>query len=239
VFDGLPRLVMFDLDGTLVDSVPDLAVAVDALLLERKYAAAGEEKVRLWVGNGASTLVRRALANAEGIDESQVNDALHQQSLKRFLHHYRRVSGHYSKLYPGVKKALERLRQAGVRLTLVTNKPSEFVPHLLADFGIDQMFDAWLGGDSLEQKKPHPAPLLKLMQKYRVEAAQTLMVGDSRSDISAGKAARVATLGVSYGYNHGQPISDESPSWVCSNLDDFFTAALTQACSRSALPSDA
>lgn len=237
VFDGLPKLVMFDLDGTLVDSVPDLAAAVDAMLLEQQYARAGEEKTRLWVGNGASTLVRRALADVDGIDESQVDEALHQYSLERFLHHYRRASGRHCKLYPGVKDALERLRQAGVRLALVTNKPSEFVPHLLTDIGIEQMFDAWLGGDSLEHKKPHPAPLLHLLQQYQTSAAQSLMVGDSRSDISAAKAARVATLGVSYGYNHGKPITDESPTWVCSNLDDFFAVALTAA--STVLPNDA
>ena len=232
-FAGLPALVMFDLDGTLVDSVPDLAAAVDAMLQEQHCQPAGEEKVRLWVGNGAASLVRRALADVDGIDETRVSDSLHQASLQRFLHHYRRASGHYSKLYPGVKAGLKKLHSAGVTLVLVTNKPAEFVPHLLADLGIDEYFSAWLGGDSLPQKKPHPAPLQFLMERFQVAMEDALMVGDSRSDMAAGRAAGVKTLGVTYGYNHGRPIAEESPDWSTDNLDDFFTRLVNVECGVS------
>lgn len=213
---------MFDLDGTLVDSVPDLTAAVDALLTEQHCPAAGEDKVRRWVGNGAAALVRRALADTDGVKESAVCDAWQNASLKRFLHHYGRLSGHYSKLYPGVKTALQLLADAGVPMALVTNKPSEFVPSLLNDLGIDQYFGHWLGGDSLPQKKPDPAPLAFLLQAQQVEPARALMVGDSRSDMRAGKAAGVPTLGVTYGYNHGQSIATEQPDWQTDNLADFF-----------------
>ncbi len=226
VFDGVPRLVMFDLDGTLVDSVPDLAAATDAMLQQQYGLCAGAEKVRLWVGNGASVLVRRALADAESIDEKDIDDDHHQQALAQFLYHYRQVSGQYCALYPGVKAALARLRHAQISITLVTNKPAEFVPHLLADLGIADEFTHWLGGDSLPQKKPHPAPLQALLQRSSVKASQALMVGDSRSDIQAAKAADVASLGVTYGYNHGNPIADECPNWITSNLDDFFASLL-------------
>lgn len=222
----LPELVMFDLDGTLVDSVPDLTAAVDAMLVEQQCPPAGEDKVRLWVGNGAAVLVRRALADTEGVKEEAVCDAWQTASHKRFLHHYGRLSGHYSRLYPGVKEGLQLLADAGVPMALVTNKPAEFVPHLLSDLGIDGYFGNWLGGDSLPQKKPDPAPLQFLLKAQLVDPVRALMVGDSRTDMQAGKAAGVATLGVTYGYNHGRPIEEEQPDWMTDNLAAFFAAVL-------------
>lgn len=226
-FNGLPQLVMFDLDGTLVDSVPDLAAATDAMLQELYGRTAGVDKVRLWVGNGASVLVRRALADVLDMCELEVEEAIHTPALAKFLEHYREASGQHSALYPGVKSALAGLRDAGVTLALVTNKPAEFVPHLLSDLGLDKVFAHWLGGDSLPQKKPHPAPLWELLHLCETPASRALMVGDSRSDMQAAKAANIASLGVTYGYNHGNPIADESPRWITSNLDDFFAAALS------------
>ncbi len=222
-FDGgRPSLVLFDLDGTLVDSVPDLAAAVDAMLNELGHPAAGEVRVRVWVGNGAAVLVRRALAHVHRLDEDQVQDDAHQQALECFLKHYRRLSGQFSQLYPGVQTALQALTERGIALALVTNKPAEFVPHLLRDLQLEPYFDVWLGGDSLPQKKPDPAPLLHLLEQFEVSPAQALMVGDSRSDMLAGKAAGVATLGVTYGYNHGNPIEQEAPDWVTDNLAQAF-----------------
>ncbi len=217
---------MFDLDGTLVDSVPDLTAAIDAMLKEMRSPPAGEAKVRLWVGNGAAVLVKRALADMDAIDQDLVEKSLHQAALQRFLSHYRRISGRYCALYDGVQSALIRLQNAGVEIAVVTNKPAEFVPHLLEDLGLVPYVSAWLGGDSLAQKKPHPAPLESLLERFGVKPEAALMVGDSRSDMLAGKAAGVTTLGVSYGYNHGNPIEDEAPTWVTDNLDDFFAQVL-------------
>lgn len=218
----LPALVMFDLDGTLVDSVPDLAVAVDAMLEELGRAPAGEEVVRHWVGNGAQVLVQRALANSVAVPPlSQLDDesqGVQAQAHQSFLKHYRQVSGRHSRLYPGVKQALTYLKSEGVKLAIVTNKPIEFVPHLLRDLGIDVYFDHSVGGDSFPQKKPHPQPLYEVMAMFSISAEQALMVGDSRNDIEAGKAAHVATLAVPYGYNHGRPVSDESPDFICDSL---------------------
>ena len=219
----LPSLVMFDLDGTLVDSAPDLAAAVDAMLADQHCPPAGEDKVRRWVGNGAAMLVRRALADAEQVQPEAVGDDWHRASMQRFLHHYRRLSGHYAATYPGVVDSLRWLRERDVMLAVVTNKPGEFVPGLLKFLNIDRFFKEWLGGDTLPVKKPDPAPLNYLLQKFQVSADDALMVGDSRNDIEAARAAGVSALAVTYGYNHGRPVELEQPDWLTDNLHTHFS----------------
>jgi phosphoglycolate phosphatase len=224
---SLPELVIFDLDGTLVDSVPDLAAAIDELLTELDCPPAGIERVRLWVGNGASVLVRRALAwsggaDELGVDDVEVDSARHQTALQSFLRHYGALSGQKTALYEGVIEALERLTRSGVAMGVATNKPSQFVPDVLQHSGIGEFFHNWLGGDCLPEKKPDPAPLLKLIEQAGVSPERTLMVGDSSSDIRAARAAGVPCLAVTYGYNHGRPVEEEQPDWVCDNLDTWF-----------------
>ncbi|MYM64343.1 phosphoglycolate phosphatase [Pseudomaricurvus sp. HS19] len=225
-FPHPPRLVMYDLDGTLVDSVPDLAAAVDATLLELGFASAGEQAARGWVGNGAEMLMRRALAHGQGVAAESVAQRDVGHGLQRFLHHYARSSGEHSRLYPGVAEALQLLQQQGCVQTVVTNKPAQFVPDLLADLGIDGYFERWLGGDSLPVKKPDPAPLNHLLQLCGVEPQDALMVGDSVNDIGAARAAGVPVLAVTYGYNHGRPVEQERPDWLTDNLNEFLSAAL-------------
>lgn len=211
----LPALVMFDLDGTLIDSVPDLAAAVDQMLALRGRPPAGVEQVRLWVGNGARVLVRRALAGS--LQHAGVVEAEAEAALADFLQAYA-LEHSRSRLYPGVRACLEHLRQQGVRLALITNKPVRFLPDLLAAHGLQQSFDWVLGGDSLPLQKPDPAPLLHVLQAAGVAAAQALFVGDSRSDILAARAAGVPVVAVSYGYNHGQPIAAENPDLLVDSL---------------------
>lgn len=213
---------MFDLDGTLVDSVPDLSRAVDAVLREQGYPPAGEFKARLWVGNGAAMLVLRALSDALRVPPEQVNDELQQRCLQSFYRHYDHFNGQYSVLFEGAGEALQRLQQAGVAMALITNKPAAFVPQLLGSLGIADFFQLTLGGDELPQKKPDPAPLLHVLSRLNVSAAKALMVGDSRNDIVAAKSARVASLAVTYGYNYGSPIEQEQPDWLTDNLVQFF-----------------
>ncbi len=225
-FGGLPRLVMFDLDGTLVDSVPDLAAAIDAMLADLSRQSAGEEKVRQWVGNGAQVLVQRALANRIDVnfDALQGQTLVEQQAAHQlFLKHYRSISGRFSGLYPGVLQCLKKLQEADVTLAVITNKPVEFVPRLLSHLGIDSYFSDYLGGDSLELKKPHPQPLIYLLDRFGLNANQALMVGDSRNDIEAARAAGVASLAVTYGYNHGRPVAEERPDFICDSLEQLFT----------------
>ncbi|MBV4532605.1 phosphoglycolate phosphatase [Pseudomonas farsensis] len=216
LFPGtLPRLVMFDLDGTLIDSVPDLAVAVDRMLLELGRPPAGLDAVRQWVGNGAQVLVRRALAGS--IDHDQVDDELAERALALFMEAYAQSHEH-TVVYPGVLDTLRWLSKQGVEMALITNKPERFVAPLLDQMKIGRHFRWIIGGDTLAQKKPDPAALLFVMQMAGVAPAEALFVGDSRSDVLAAKAAGVQCVGLSYGYNHGRPIAEEDPNLVLSDL---------------------
>lgn len=214
----LPRLVMFDLDGTLIDSVPDLAEAVDRVLVEMGRAPAGVEKVRDWVGNGARVLVRRALAG--GLDHAAVGDAETEEALARFLDIYADCHN-LTALYPGVHELLEALSTAAVELAVVTNKPERFVAPLLEQVGLGGYFRWIIGGDTLPQQKPDPAALLQVMHLAGVEAAQSLFIGDSRNDVLAARAAGVPCIAVSYGYNHGRPIAEEKPGLVVDSLAEL------------------
>lgn len=211
----LPRLVMFDLDGTLIDSVPDLAEAVDRMLAELGRPPAGVEKVRDWVGNGARVLVRRALAG--GLDHAAVSEAEAEEALARFLDIYADCH-HLTTLYPGVHDLLEALSTAAVELAVVTNKPERFVAPLLEQVGLGGYFRWIIGGDTLPQQKPDPAALLQVMQLAGVTARQSVFIGDSRNDVLAAHAAGVPCVAVSYGYNHGRPIAEENPELVVGNL---------------------
>lgn len=214
----LPRLVMFDLDGTLVDSVPDLATAVDRMLVELGREPAGVERVRQWVGNGARVLVRRALAG--GLDHSAVGEAESEEALARFLDIYADCHELIT-LYPGVHELLEALSTAAVELAVVTNKPERFVAPLLEQVGLGGYFRWIIGGDTLPQQKPDPAALLQVMRLAAVTPAQSLFVGDSRSDVLAARAAGVPCVAVSYGYNHGRPIAEEEPQLVVDSLAEL------------------
>lgn len=214
----LPRLVMFDLDGTLVDSVPDLATAVDRMLAELGRPPAGLEQVRKWVGNGVRVLVRRALAG--DIDHAAVGEAETEQALARFLDIYADCHELIT-LYPGVHELLEALSTAAVELAVVTNKPERFVAPLLEQVGLGGYFRWIIGGDTLPQQKPDPAALLQVMRLAGVSQAQSLFVGDSRTDVLAARAAGVPCVAVSYGYNHGRPVAEEEPALVVDSLAEL------------------
>lgn len=212
------RAVLFDLDGTLVDSVPDLATAVDATLAEFGREPAGEARVREWVGNGAQRLVKRALT---GSMDGEPPAALFEQAFPRFLEHYGRHLSDRSRLYPGVAEALATLRAQGLALAVVTNKPERFVAPLLSALGIARDFAVVVGGDTLARKKPHPAPLLHAADALGAAPAATLMVGDSRNDVLAARAAGMGIVCVPYGYNHGEDIRLAAPDAVVEDLREL------------------
>lgn len=215
ILEGV-ELVAFDLDGTLIDSVPDLAIAVDAALVELGLPAVGEARVRDWVGNGSLVLMERALRFTAHTDDGLL-DRAHQA----FLEHYARAPGAHTRLYSGVRECLDGLRGRGLPLALVTNKPEAFIAPLLGGLGLAGDFALCLGGDSLAEKKPHPAPLLHVASHFAISPAACLMVGDSRHDIAAGKAAGFRTLAVPYGYNHGEPVRDSGPDGVVESLAEL------------------
>lgn len=216
LFGGaLPRLVMFDLDGTLLDSVPDLAAAVDSMLAQLDRPPAGMAQVRHWVGNGAAVLVRRALAGA--VEHDGVDDALAARALELFLAAY--AGEHrFSSVYPGVIETLDWLRDQAVELALITNKPARFVAPLLEEKALGGYFRWIVGGDTLPRQKPDPAGLLHVLAQARVAPAQALFIGDSRNDVLAARAAGLPCVAVSYGYNHGRPIAEEAPDLLVDDL---------------------
>ncbi len=217
-----PRLVMFDLDGTLMDSVPDLAAAVDKMLMLLGREPAGVARVRDWVGNGSRVLVRRALAGQ--LEHDRVADELADEALALFMQAY--AGGHeLTTVYPGVRECLDWLRDRDVKLAIITNKPAQFIEPLLEEKGLAGYFQWLIGGDTLPQQKPDPAALLWVMDKADVTAEQSLFVGDSRNDVRAARAAKVRCVALSYGYNHGEPIANEQPALVLDGLRELVASA--------------
>lgn len=220
------KFIAFDLDGTLVDSVPDLTVAVDQTMRALDQQGVTEEQVREWVGNGADSLVARALSQSYHIDPS-ISEKQKQQARAQFDHFYTLCGHGESHLYPSVKETLESLCAEGYQLAIVTNKPGQFVPDILQQHKIDHLFVEVVGGDALPKRKPDPMPLEYLMEKYGVEHNQMILVGDSKNDILAAKNAGICSVALPYGYNHGEPIEDSNPDFLIEQLSGL-SAVLNQ-----------
>lgn len=213
-----PEMVLIDVDGTLVDSVPDLAWCVDAMMRELDRPEHGEQKVRHWVGNGVERLVKRALIdNLDG--EPEENDF--QQALPIFQALYADNTSKRSHLYEGVTEALEFLKGTGVQMGCVTNKASQFTIPILEDLAVRDYFEIVICGDMVERKKPDPMPLLQAAEQMGADPAQSLMLGDSMSDVKAARAAGFAIVCMSYGYNHGEDIHDSNPDAVVDSMAEI------------------
>ena len=208
-------MILIDVDGTLVDSVPDLAFCVDEMMKRLGRPPHGEAKVRDWVGNGVERLVRRALV---GQLDGEPDEALFQQAYPIFLELYAENTSKRSRLYPGIREGLEWLKAQGYPLGCVTNKAAQFTEPLLRDLGVADYFAIVISGDTLPKKKPDPAPLLHAAEFFGVAPEQSLMVGDSVSDVKAARAAGFRIVCMSYGYNHGQDIREAHPDAVIDSL---------------------
>jgi phosphoglycolate phosphatase len=214
------RGLAFDLDGTLVDSAPGLAAAIDLALAEMGLPQAGEARVGTWIGNGADVLVQHALCWAEAAATPEHC----QQMRERFDHFYAQTVSSGSRLFPQVKATLGRLAELGYPMALVTNKPTPFVAPLLTELGIIDTFSLIIGGDDVVAKKPHPAPLYLVFGKFGLRAGEVLFVGDSRNDIQAAQAAGCPSVGLTYGYNYGEAIALSHPDRVLECFADLLPA---------------
>lgn len=213
-----PRMILIDVDGTLVDSVPDLTFCVDEMMRALGRPVHGEARVRNWVGNGVERLVRRALI---GQLDGEPDEADFQKAYPIFLALYAENTSKRSRLYPGIRAGLDYLKAAGFKLGCVTNKAARFTEPLLRDLGVAGDFSIIVSGDTLPQQKPDPAPLLHAAKFFGIEPAQALMVGDSVSDVTAARAAGFQIVCMSYGYNHGVDIRAAHPDAVIDALTEI------------------
>jgi phosphoglycolate phosphatase len=210
-----PEMVLIDIDGTMVDSVPDLAFSIDQMLIDLDKPVRGEAKVRQWVGNGIERLVKRALTNTFDGDP---DEALYQRALPLFKSHYAANNSKRSHLYEGVKQGLDYMQGRAYRMGCVTNKAAEFTHPLLHDLGIGDYFEVIICGDDTPKMKPDPMPLLTAAQRMQVDPQQSLMLGDSSNDVRAARAAGFQIICTSYGYNHGEDIRRYGPDAVIDSM---------------------
>jgi len=213
-----PKLIMIDVDGTLVDSVPDLAYCVDELMVAMGREKWGEAKVRHWVGNGVPKLVERSLT---GELEGTVEKADFDKAYPIFLELYAQNTSGRSSLYDGVREGLDYLKAEGYTLGCVTNKAEQFTVPLLKDLGIFDDFGIVISGDTLEKKKPDPLPLLHAAKFFSIDPQDSMMLGDSISDVKASRAAGFEIICMSYGYNHGDDIRDANPDLVIDSMAEL------------------
>lgn len=213
---ALPRAVFFDLDGTLVDTIPDLAAAIDATRADYDLAPLGAALAAVYVGHGVESFVVDALAHG-----GAVIAATRDEMVKRFRTHYAAVNGAQSVLFPGVLEGLQHWHGAAQALAVVTNKSTEFTRPLLQRMGIVQFFSVIVCGDTLPRRKPDPDPVLHACGQLGVAPADGLFIGDSSSDALAARAAGMRALAVPYGYHgegdvHALPVEAVVPTIAAS-----------------------
>lgn len=213
-----PSAIFFDLDGTLVDSVADMAFAVGKMLSHFDLPAPGIEQVSTWVGNGAQKLVKRALT---GTMHDEPEPELLAQAMPLFERYYHENLALHSELYDHVEHTLGTLKNAGIPLACITNKPEQFTVVLLENINIAEYFSLVVSGDTLPTKKPHPGPLLHAAQEFDLHIDQCLMVGDSKSDIEAAREAGCPVVALSYGYNHGEDIQLHNPDVTIDSIEQL------------------
>lgn len=213
------ELIIFDFDGTLIDSVPDLTLAVNKMLAHYDLTPLTLEEVTPFVGNGVKILVERALKHA--LPSEKITKELFEEALKIYSSAYRETLCVETYLYPGVLETLNYLHNKGYTMVICTNKPFEFIEPILNELSIKQFFKDWIGGDSLPDKKPDGAPLLYLADKMNIEAKRCIMIGDSKNDILAAQNASMESIGLSYGYNYNEHISEYNPTQVADNFAEL------------------
>jgi phosphoglycolate phosphatase len=194
--------ILFDLDGTLLDTIPDLADAANAMRLDMGMAPVDAGIIATYVGKGLKQLVIRTLSH----NDQPASVDLVMRGLARFQDHYRVLNGQRSRLYPGVLEGLQAFRDQGARLAVVTNKSTEFTLPLLRQTGLAPYFESVVCGDTCARRKPDPMPLHHACEVLGIRAPEALFIGDSINDALAARAAGMRVLALPYGYNEGQPV---------------------------------
>lgn len=220
------KAVFFDLDGTLVDSAKDLHVALNCALDKSSLPQVTEQQVRTWIGRGALVLVdsavqyasTQATCTANVYSSERVNTVL-----VDFLAFYQNNVCQHSEVYVGVYDLLEMLKADGKHLACITNKPIQPALTLLSTLNLASFFSLTLGGDSLDEKKPSPMPLTHALTHFDIAPADAVMVGDSMFDIAAARAAHIASIGISHGYNAGQPLAASDPTLLIDSFDELLS----------------
>ena len=198
--------LLFDLDGTLIDSLPDLAGAINLLRADFNLPPLAISQVRTFVGDGAGALVQRALPE----------DASDQEKLTRFLDYYQQHLCEQSTPYPGIREMLVQLQE--YQLAVVTNKPQRMATELLEGLGLSRHFDLVLGGDSCAHKKPHPAPVLEALHQLQADSCKSLMIGDHHTDLRAAKAAGMPACFCAWGYGND---GGEMPDFTAASVAEL------------------
>jgi phosphoglycolate phosphatase len=209
------RAAIIDLDGTMLDTMPDFTVAINGMRAELALGPITQAAITPMVGKGSENLIRAVLAL--DFDAATV-DARFDAAMASYQRHYLAINGQHSVLFDGVIAGLEAMRAHGLRLACVTNKPIAFTTPLLALKGLDGFFDVVYGGDSLPKKKPHPLPLLTVCEDFDLPPSSVVAIGDSSNDAEAARAAGCPVLTVPYGYNHGRPVQEIDSDGIVDSL---------------------
>ncbi len=209
------KMVVLDLDGTLVDTAPDIAESANCMLRDLGLPERDPKQVAGWIGNGVARLVKRALT---GQMQAEPEAALYERAYALFLERYEENLTRRSRPYPGVVEGLQWLEAQGFALVCITNKAERFTLRLLRELGLDGYFALVLSGDSLPRQKPDPLPLVYACRHFDVTPDKGVLVGDSANDVRAARAAGMPVICVDYGYNHGRDIRQERPDAVIGSL---------------------
>ena len=214
--------VTFDLDGTLLDTIADLAEACRRMLDEIGAPTRSHDEITRFVGKGMAVLVERCLTQTTPPSPERL-----QEGIAAFRKHYATVNGMQARIYPGVREGLALWRAHGLKLGVVTNKPAQFTAPLLARTGLDVYFPVVVSGDTTAEKKPHPEPILHACRLLGVAPQDNLHIGDSINDILAARAAGSRAYCVPYGYNEGRPVDSADCDALVSDLVAAYRQALS------------
>lgn len=211
------KTIMFDLDGTLLHTAPEIANAANKMLIDLQIPALTESRITEFIGDGVQTLIRRCLSNSY---DSDVNETLFERAQRIYTQYYAENVAQSQPFY-GVVDGLKQLHERNIRLACVTNKPAKFTTPLLKKSGLADFFDAVISGDTLAKKKPDPIQLLHICAKFQIAPHEAMLVGDSANDIEAAWAAGCLMVGVSYGYNQGRALDQNRLNAMINDLTEL------------------